>query len=237
MSRSGSRRCIGSTVRARLPKTSRAAADLAENGSRSVRTFARSSQTGRKSAERSNELQCSPSDDRDFGGKRFVKHAIERGVSTFGKHIRTDRITRPALAKTLRLFGSEGAKPFYRGVIAQSMLNTTNGIGGHLTESDLASYRVLERTPLVAEDSLHNYRDQSHSSFAFQNGPRNAHNAGFTIATVPPPSAGGILLLSTHFQRAPSVLGHVFSTDLRPRSPNSHSDRGFLKQHAHVWKR
>jgi gamma-glutamyltranspeptidase/glutathione hydrolase len=82
-------------------------------------------------------------------------------------------VRRPELARTLVRFGSEGARPFYSGDIAAKIVTAARAAGSPLEASDLARYRVREREPL---------------SRTF--GAR-------TVATMPAPSAGGLMLLET----------------------------------------
>jgi gamma-glutamyltranspeptidase/glutathione hydrolase len=80
------------------------------------------------------------------------------------------RRTRPDLARTLRLLGRD-PDAFYRGPLAARIAAAARARGGVLSEADLASYRVRLREPLWGS-----YR-------------------GHRLATVPPPSAGGAVLL------------------------------------------
>ncbi len=79
----------------------------------------------------------------------------------------------PVLAETIERLGVEGPAPFYTGDIAAAMVEHVGGSGGLLTAADLASYQPIEREPARAT-----YRGRS-------------------VATNPPPSAGGILLALT----------------------------------------
>jgi gamma-glutamyltranspeptidase/glutathione hydrolase len=81
-----------------------------------------------------------------------------------------DRIVRRDLARTLRLLGRD-PDAFYRGPLARRIAAAVRARGGILTEADLAAYRVREREPLWGE-----YR-------------------GHRIASVPPPSAGGAIVI------------------------------------------
>lgn len=80
-------------------------------------------------------------------------------------------LTNPELARTLRIFARQGARPFYRGSIARAIVSKVREHGGVLSLLDLAAYRVLEREPLTGE--------------AF----------GYRWASSPPPSAGGMTIL------------------------------------------
>jgi gamma-glutamyltranspeptidase/glutathione hydrolase len=80
------------------------------------------------------------------------------------------RRTRPDLARTLRLLGRD-PDAFYRGPLAARVAAAVRARGGVLVEADLAAYRVRDREPLWGS-----YR-------------------GHRLATVPPPSAGGAVLV------------------------------------------
>ena len=82
-------------------------------------------------------------------------------------------VRRPELARTLARFGAEGSKPFYTGDIAQKLVQAARAYGSQMEASDLSSYKVIERAPL--ERTID----------------------GRTIATMPAPSAGGLMLLET----------------------------------------
>jgi gamma-glutamyltranspeptidase / glutathione hydrolase len=79
-------------------------------------------------------------------------------------------VARPALARTLKQLRLEGVDAFYRGRIAAAMVDATAAAGGLLGLDDLASYAPTERAPLVREF------------------------VGRRVITVPPPSAGGVIL-------------------------------------------
>lgn len=79
----------------------------------------------------------------------------------------------PTLAQTLRRFGREGARPFYRGSIAAEIVRANRAAGGRMTRADLAGYQVAFREPL------------------------EGRRLGHRIATAPPPSAGGYTILAS----------------------------------------
>jgi gamma-glutamyltranspeptidase / glutathione hydrolase len=81
-----------------------------------------------------------------------------------------DIIRQPELADALERLGSEGAAPFFTGDIAGAIVEWLAERGGIVTAEDLASYEVVDRTPIRVS-----YR-------------------GREVVTNPPPSAGGILL-------------------------------------------
>ena len=81
-----------------------------------------------------------------------------------------DVVTDPELADALDRFGAEGPAPFYTGDVAAAVVAEVRRHGGLLGAADLAAYAVVPREPLRVR-----FRD-------------------VTVATNPPPSAGGVLL-------------------------------------------
>jgi gamma-glutamyltranspeptidase / glutathione hydrolase len=81
-----------------------------------------------------------------------------------------DLWTQPALADTLETIAREGPRAFYEGDLASTMAEEVTKAGGIWQARDLAAYRARERDPIVFD-----YR-------------------GHTIVTMPPPSAGGVVL-------------------------------------------
>jgi gamma-glutamyltranspeptidase/glutathione hydrolase len=79
----------------------------------------------------------------------------------------------PALGTLLRSIGRDGPATFYRGASAEAVVRAVQRAGGVLTAQDLAKYQVRTLAPLEGT-----YR-------------------GHRIVTVPPPSAGGIIVLQT----------------------------------------
>ena len=96
-----------------------------------------------------------------------------------------DRLRNPDLAKTFRLIAAQGPDVFYKGEVARAIVEAqgrasttgaagaalTQGAAGRMTLADLANYNVAQRQPLMGS-----YR-------------------GYTVATMPPPSSGGITAL------------------------------------------
>jgi gamma-glutamyltranspeptidase/glutathione hydrolase len=76
----------------------------------------------------------------------------------------------PDLGATIERLGRDGGAPLRDGDLAAACVAHCAAGGGALTRPDLADYRAVERAPLAVP-----YRDR-------------------TILTVPPPSAGGVLL-------------------------------------------
>ena len=83
------------------------------------------------------------------------------------------RLTQPELARTLERIAISGAAAMRSGPIARSIVQTVRGGGGILTDEDLTRVKPRWRTPLWGS-----YR-------------------GHRIATFPPPSGGGFILLET----------------------------------------
>ena len=73
--------------------------------------------------------------------------------STFGKNI-GDSVVRNDLAKTLELIANEGEDVFYRGAIAERIVQDMCDNGGILSAEDLDNY-----SPLVYESDQYTYRD------------------------------------------------------------------------------
>jgi gamma-glutamyltranspeptidase/glutathione hydrolase len=90
-----------------------------------------------------------------------------------------DLLLQPDLAKTFKLIAAHGPDVFYRGEIAAAIVEaqkrsrtTPPAAGvGRMTRADLEAYRVAIRQPIVGQ-----YR-------------------GFTIASMPPPSSGGLTVI------------------------------------------
>lgn len=82
------------------------------------------------------------------------------------------RLVQKDLALTLRTLAKEGAAAFYEGSIAKQLAADMKARGGLVTLADLARYQVREREPLIG-------------SFR-----------GNAVATAPPPSAGGQVVLT-----------------------------------------
>jgi gamma-glutamyltranspeptidase/glutathione hydrolase len=78
-----------------------------------------------------------------------------------------ETMRRPGLAAALAAFASAGAAPFYTGDIAAEIVAAVQRSGGNLRASDLASYRVIQREPVLVD---------------FQR---------WKVIGMPPPSSGG----------------------------------------------
>jgi gamma-glutamyltranspeptidase/glutathione hydrolase len=60
-----------------------------------------------------------------------------------------DHIALHDLAATLEAIADQGAAGFYRGPVAQNIVNAVQAAGGRMTMEDLAGYRALEREPVA----------------------------------------------------------------------------------------
>ena len=74
------------------------------------------------------------------------------------------------LAATLELIAKSGPEAFYTGPFAERMASNVRELGGIWTTQDLAAYRAIERQPVI---------------FPYR---------GHEVITMPPPSAGGVVL-------------------------------------------
>lgn len=100
-----------------------------------------------------------------------------------------DRWIQPELAWTLGEIERDGASAFYTGAVADRIVDSMGKNGGLITRVDLAAYRVAEREPLATD-----YRDAR-------------------VVTMPPSSAGGVMLLE--------MLNIVEAFDLKAAGPNT----------------
>jgi len=114
---------------------------------------------------------------RKLAGLRLV--AMQEDPETARIFLDTDdipdagaRILQPELADTLEKLGRAGFAGFYQGPVAAGLVAGVRQAGGIWTLQDLQQYRVVEREPVRGD-----YR-------------------GLRIVSVPPPSSGGVVLLS-----------------------------------------
>ena len=92
------------------------------------------------------------------------------------------RLANPLLARTLAALGARGPDALYQGEIAEEIVRTVRAQGGTMTLEDLARYRVREREPI------------------------RVRYAGADVYTMPPPSAGGVLLAQVLTMLPPDEL-------------------------------
>ena len=145
-----------------------------------------------------------------------------------------DRLLAPAAAEFMEDFARRGSEPFYRGDIASMLVSAAAEHGGFLSMEDLATYRVVERPPEVANLS------------------------GITLNMAPPPGIGGALIAfslslldgridAIDTQGAIKLAAALATTDIFRREHvnpllNSmypgglHSDLGILSEHKAIYK-
>ena len=82
-----------------------------------------------------------------------------------------DRLVLKDLGKTLRAIATDGPDAFYKGWIADRIADDLAANGGLITKADLAAYEAKERAPVKG---------------TFR---------GYDIASMPPPSSGGVALI------------------------------------------
>lgn len=82
-----------------------------------------------------------------------------------------DTFIQKDLANSLKLIAEKGRDGFYKGPTAKAIADSVTAAGGLMTVEDLASYKAIVREPVVG-----NYR-------------------GYSIASMPPPSSGGIHII------------------------------------------
>jgi gamma-glutamyltranspeptidase/glutathione hydrolase len=83
------------------------------------------------------------------------------------------RLTCPKLAATLERIANEGPSALYEGAIAADIVDSVRAAGGQIALRDLRDYRAVERRPL------------------------HVRWEGYDVYTMPPPSAGGMMLVQT----------------------------------------
>jgi gamma-glutamyltranspeptidase/glutathione hydrolase len=126
--------------------------------------------------------------DEDLGRFPDSKRIFQRD----GNHYKDGETFRqPELARTLVRIAADPDE-FYHGKMAHELIDDVRKGGGLLTLDDLAQYTVVERKPIVG--TFHNY----------------------TIVSAPPPSSGGIVMLS-----ALNILEGFDLAKLGDRSPAS----------------
>jgi gamma-glutamyltranspeptidase/glutathione hydrolase len=104
--------------------------------------------------------------------------ATDPGIASVffpGKKAANDgqRVTNPKLARTLETIAAQGKTALYEGALGRDLVASVRQKGGALSESDLKAYRPLPRAPL------------------------HVRWEGYDVYTMPPPSAGGLMLAET----------------------------------------
>jgi len=105
--------------------------------------------------------------------ERWLRGAASSWLAPEGGVREGARVTNPALANTLDRLAADGRDAFYEGVIARDVLATARASGSRVIPADLKKYEAVERVPLRVQWE------------------------GFDVATLPFPSAGGLLLAET----------------------------------------
>jgi gamma-glutamyltranspeptidase/glutathione hydrolase len=102
-----------------------------------------------------------------------------------------ERFRWPELATTLEMIAEQGRDGFYRGPVADRIADAMAANGGLITREDLAGYEVSVREPVVGE-----FR-------------------GHQIASMPPPSSGGVHLIQmlNMLQTKPPFAGPAESSE------------------------
>ena len=113
--------------------------------------------------------------------KSFEKYPSSIKVFSKNKipYLEGDVFKQPDLAFTLNKIKVKGRDGFYKGEVADSIVEHCKSNGGTITHQDLESYQPIEREPILGS-----YRD-------------------YEIITMGPPSAGGIRISSAsqHFRK------------------------------------
>ncbi|BBD81038.1 gamma-glutamyltransferase [Aerosticca soli] len=91
----------------------------------------------------------------------------------------------PDQARTLEALAEHGRDGFYRGPVAEHLVDAVRKAGGRWTLEDLAAYQVKERAPIGVD-----YR-------------------GYHIVTAPPPSSGGVAIAQILNMLAGFDLAHM----------------------------
>ncbi|MGE3973328.1 MAG: gamma-glutamyltransferase [Bdellovibrionales bacterium] len=104
--------------------------------------------------------------------KRFTAAAKRYFTKTPEAYAPGDEFKQTALARALTILRDQGAKGFYEGPVAQDLVASVKNAKGEMSLEDLKKYRVRWLKPLQM-----NY-------------------SGYTVHMMPPPSSGGIVMMS-----------------------------------------
>jgi gamma-glutamyltranspeptidase / glutathione hydrolase len=107
--------------------------------------------------------------------KPALQAALKATLATLAKpdgvpYAAGERFLQPDLARTLTSIAEGGPKAFYEGAFAADLAAKVKGMGGIWSPQDLSGYRAVVREPI---------------RFSYR---------GYEIVTMPPPSAGGVVL-------------------------------------------
>ncbi len=110
--------------------------------------------------------------DLNWGRAQFVKlNAGKSYLLKEGGWKAGDMLVQKDLAKTLELIRDKGRDGFYKGIVANEIVEEMKSGNGLITLADLENYHAVWRTPLVGS-----YK-------------------GYKVIEMPPPSSGGVALL------------------------------------------
>jgi gamma-glutamyltranspeptidase/glutathione hydrolase len=126
---------------------------------------------------------------------RFPASVAAYGKPGGGTWAGGERIILKDLGKTLRAIATDGPDAFYKGWIADRIAEDLAANGGRITKADLAAYEAKERAPVKG---------------TFR---------GYDIASMPPPSSGGVALIE--------MLNMLESFDLKAKGFNSAEAKHF----------
>ena len=126
-------------------------------------------------AREGHALDSHHAEDLSHGVEGMVAAKHERSADYFRKSDKSayeagDIWKQPELAATLDTIAQGGAQAFYKGPLAERIVAAVQKEGGIWSAADLASYRAKNRDPIV---------------FPYR---------GHEVITMPPPSAGGVVL-------------------------------------------
>ena len=125
-------------------------------------------------AREGHTLDSFHAEDLQGGVERMLKIGMSDSAANYRKPDGSNFATRdtwkqPDLARTLERVAA-GPRNFYEGPLAEEMASKVQALGGIWTAADLKGYRAIAREPIA---------------FTYR---------GFEIVTMPPPSAGGVVL-------------------------------------------
>lgn len=109
-----------------------------------------------------------------------------------------ETLKQPELAKALTLLKNKKLKGFYEGPVAEDIVQTVQAEGGDMTLEDLKAYKVRWLAPLVTDFD------------------------GFKVYLMPPPSSGGVVIMS--------ALKMMESLKLKTKSPLSVDELHLLSE-------
>lgn len=136
-------------------------------------TFAELIEPAIRLAREGIEVEDDLADSLPFVARRLARYPSSRAIFLKGQEPlqRGDRLVQTDLAASLDRVAQNGPRGFYEGETAEKLIAAIRAHGGRMTLDDLRAYRVREREPVRG---------------AFR---------GREIVSMPPPSAGGVLIV------------------------------------------